>query len=174
MNPIPGTARWAGSRLLQRGGPGGAQRVGGGGARRGARPSSRPGAGGGGEEPAEAGPSRARTLRAPPPRSAPGSLPWDPAAPLGFDPGLCPQDWRTAGGREPPRPSVNRSPAPVYGSSTLCQQKPRLPQVLKRPRPLAGDSSACYWQKPGLHSGQSRRHLAFCQLWPRPLGAPPS
>lgn len=122
---------------------------------------------GGGEEPAEAGPSRARAFRAPPPRSAPGSLPWDPAAPLGFDLGLCPRDWRTAGGREPPRPSVNRSPAPVYGSSTLCQQKPRLLQVLKRPRSLAGDSSAYYWQKPGLHSGQSRRRLAFCQLWPR-------
>lgn len=28
MNPIPGTARWAGSRLRQRGGPGGAQSYG--------------------------------------------------------------------------------------------------------------------------------------------------
>lgn len=50
---------------------------------------------GGRKEPAEAGPSRTRAVRAPPPRSAPGSPLTDPAAPLGFDPGLYPQDWRT-------------------------------------------------------------------------------
>lgn len=53
------------------------------------------GGGEGGKEPAEAGPSRARAVRAPPPRSAPGSPLPDPAAPSGFDPSLYPLDWRT-------------------------------------------------------------------------------
>ncbi|XP_032171902.1 proline-rich proteoglycan 2-like [Mustela erminea] len=58
------------------------------------RAPQRPTGGGeGGKEPAEAGPSRARAVRAPPPRSAPGSPLPDPAAPLGFDPGLYPLDW---------------------------------------------------------------------------------
>lgn len=58
------------------------------------RAPQRPTGGGeGGKEPAEAGPSRARAVRAPPPRSAPGSPLPDPAAPLGFDPGLFPLDW---------------------------------------------------------------------------------
>lgn len=169
MNPIPGTARWAGSRLRQRGGPGGARESRGWGCGRGARPNSRPGAGGG--RAGRAGPP-ARAPSARPHRSAPGSLPWDPAAPLGFYPGLCPQDWRTAGGREPPAPSVNRSPAPVYGSSTLCQQKPRLPQVLKRPRPLP------------VIAPPASRSLVFIQVNPEgtspsascgpALGTPPS
>lgn len=56
-------------------------------------------------------------------------LPWGPTRPSA---GLC----LTAGDREPSRPSVNRSPAQVYGSPALCQQKPRLLQVSKWPRPL--------------------------------------
>lgn len=135
MNLTPGTARRPSTRPPSSADPvepGGSGSGVGGEAR---RAPQRPAAGVELEVPAEAGPARARALCAPPPRCAPGSPLPDPAAPVGFDPGLYPLNWRTAGGKELPRPAVNRSPASVYGGPAPINRSPAFSKSRSGPAP---------------------------------------
>lgn len=118
MNPTPGTARRAVTRPRSSAGPTEVRGVGGGEARRAAAEGGRRrGAGRGRASP------RARPLRAPTPLRARLSAPGP-----GCSPGLRPRplrpDWRRAGGREPPRPSINRSPAHVCRSPASVNRSP--------------------------------------------------
>lgn len=165
MNPTPGTARRVGSRFGSSANSA-ERRESGVGVRGEARaPAADRGRerGEGKSRPRRRPPTCARA-RAPSARPHPAQrlalhsrtllLPWGSTRPSA---GLC----LTAGGREPSRPSVNRSPAQVYGSPALCQQKPRLLQVSKWPRPL-----------PVIAPPATGRSLVFTQV--NPEGTRPS
>lgn len=156
---------------LELSGPGGAWRVEGEGTRRGARPSGPRGVWEAERSRPRRGP-RARLLHAPTPHRSWLSTP-RPCSSFGVRPGPLPPGLAHRGRREPPRPSVNRSPAPACGGPAPVNRSPPSPGLGTVP-PLASDSSALYLQKPSFHSGLSRRQPPFCQLWPRPPSAPPS
>ena len=106
------------------------------------------------EEPAEAGPARARALCAPPPRSAPGSQLPDLAAPLGLDPGLyAPIGVELEVGSRPAPLSTEAPPMPAEALPPLTEAPPSPDR--KVVLSLASDSSALYPSKPGLHTGLS-------------------